>query len=355
MLSDHAQPPCPECDDLRDQAKLLDRRGFIRRVGGQAAGLVALGGAAAAPLVRADEPDAKADDIDAKPAEALIRELYATLSAEQKRELVMPWDHGTTKDGKGIATRLRMYNTPILGKRIGESYTPAQRELNRRILRSICSDDDGYRRICRGGDFDTGGGFDGCGAAIFGEPADGKKFAWVFSGHHLTVRCDGNSEEGAGFGGPMFYGHSPDGYSEKNIFWYQTKSVLSVFEALTEEQRRKAVIRGTPGEGAGSIQFRPKEQAPGIVFADLNKEQHALIERVMRDILSPYRKEDADEVMDIVKVNGGLEQMHLAFYEDMRMNDQKPWHFWRLEGPGFVWNYRILPHVHTYVNVSSKV
>jgi len=75
----------------------------------------------------------------------------------------------------------------------------------------------------------------------------------------------------------------------------------------------------------------------------------------MRDILSPYRKEDADEVMDIVKANGGLEQMHLAFYEDMQMNDQKPWHFWRLEGPGFVWNYRILPHVHTYVNVSSKV
>ena len=29
--------------------------------------------------------------------------------------------------------------------------------------------------------------------------------------------------------------------------------------------------------------------------------------------------------------------------------------FWRLEGPGFVWNYRVLPHVHTYVNISSKL
>ena len=45
----------------------------------------------------------------------------------------------------------------------------------------------------------------------------------------------------------------------------------------------------------------------------------------------------------------------LAFYQDRRMKDEKHWHFWRLEGPGFVWNYRVLPHVHTYVNISSKL
>ena len=75
----------------------------------------------------------------------------------------------------------------------------------------------------------------------------------------------------------------------------------------------------------------------------------------MRDVLSPYRKEDADEVMQIIKTNGGMEKIHLAFYQDGQMNDSQRWHFWRLEGPGFVWNYRVLPHVHTYVNISSKV
>ena len=29
----------------------------------------------------------------------------------------------------------------------------------------------------------------------------------------------------------------------------------------------------------------------------------------------------------------------------------KPHWYWRLEGPGFVWNYRVLPHVHCFVNV----
>ena len=74
----------------------------------------------------------------------------------------------------------------------------------------------------------------------------------------------------------------------------------------------------------------------------------------MRDILSPYRKEDVDEVMDIVKANGGMEEMHLAFYADTDRPDKgEPWHFWRLEGPGFVWNYRVIPHVHCFVNIAK--
>ena len=37
------------------------------------------------------------------------------------------------------------------------------------------------------------------------------------------------------------------------------------------------------------------------------------------------------------------------------MKDSEPWHFWRLEGPGFAWNFRVLPHVHTWVNISRHV
>ena len=46
--------------------------------------------------------------------------------------------------------------------------------------------------------------------------------------------------------------------------------------------------------------------------------------------------------------------MSLAFYRDPGENDPRRWHFWRLEGPGFVWNYRVLPHVHTYVNIALR-
>jgi hypothetical protein len=154
----------------------------------------------------------------------------------------------------------------------------------------------------------------------------------------------------------MYYGHSPNGYSDRNVFYYQTKSVLSAFDALNEEQRKKAIVKGTPGEHAKSVQFRKGgETHPGLGIQELTRDQRQLIEKVMRDVLSPYRKEDTDEVMDIIKANGGMEKIHIAFYEDAEMNDNQRWHFWRLEGPGFVWNYRVLPHVHCYVNISSKV
>ncbi|MGE0610464.1 MAG: DUF3500 domain-containing protein [Pirellulales bacterium] len=332
---------CPECHEF-------DRRGFLGSLGKGA--LVAGGLAPAAHLAaRADEAPAKLE----KPAEAMIKELYGTLSDEQKQTLVMPWNHGADS---GLATRLKMVNSPHGSREIGKSYTKPQQELCHQIFKAICSDDEGYRRISRNGTFDGSGSFEGIGAMIFGEPAADKPYALVFSGHHLTIRCDGNSEPGAAFGGPMYYGDSEDGYSADNVFNYQTKSVRGVFDALNGDQRAKAVITGqTPGEQYNSVKFREQGQAyPGVGFAELGEDQKQLVEQVMRDILSPYRSEDADEVMQVIKTNGGLDQMHLAFYQDAKMNDDNKWHFWRIEGPGFVWNYRVLPHVHTFVNISSK-
>jgi hypothetical protein len=351
---------CPECEtDFDPQQMLLHRRGFIRAAGGTAAGLIALGGMAtggagllsAAPAEKKPKPPEK----KAKPAEDMIKELYAGLSADQKKTIVLPWDHGYDK-GKALPTRMRMYNNPILGLRIGQNYTKAQQELVKKILYSICSGDEGYKQISRNGTFDGTRSFEACGALIFGEPTDKKQFAWVFTGHHLTVRCDGNSEPGAAFGGPMYYGHSPNGYSARNIFNYQTKAVMSVFDALSEKQRKVAVLDSNPGEGEPSIRFRPKDKPkPGLSYGEMNKKQQELVAKVMREVLSPYRKEDADEVMQIIKANGGLEKIHLAFYKAGSGDKKQPWSFWRLEGPGFVWNYRVLPHVHTYVSISSKV
>jgi hypothetical protein len=324
---------CPDCAGV-------DRRDFLRVVGGSAAALTVAG--TAAPGLLAGGPTQVARQ--PKPAEALIQDLYTGMTAEQRRTLVLPWDH---------RSRQVMANSPINGQTIGQHYTRVQQELIERILRSISSGDGGFRQLTRGGNYDTRGGLQGCGVHIFGEPGTGgRQYAWVFTGHHLTVRCDGNSQPDAAFGGPMFYGHSPDGHSQRNVFNYQTRAVSRVFEALSEAQRRQAVITsGGPGEGPRSVQFR-REGHPGLVAGDLTADQRRLVETVMREILSPYRTEDADEVIELVRRNGGLERLHLAFYLDRGATDNQRWHFWRLEGPGFVWNYRVLPHVHCYVNIA---
>jgi hypothetical protein len=357
-MLDNSKPVCPECGESIDQPEVVDRRDFIRVMGGTAA-TVALGTVVgrvpASPA--ADDDKAPAADRPAKPAEDLVKELFASLSPDQKKMIVLPWDY--TERGRQLPARLGMYNSAMLGRKVGANYSKPQQELIERILKSISSGEDGYRRISRNGTWDTSGSIQNCGALIFGEPGDGRKFSWVFTGHHLTVRCDGHSEDGAAFGGPMYYGHSPNGYSDRNVFNYQTRRVLSVYDALSEKQRKVAELRldrRAANEGMASVKLRTaKEPKPGLSFGEMNKDQQQLVEKVMRDVLAPFRKEDANDVMAIVKANGGLEKIHLAFYHDSEMNDNNRWHFWRLVGPGFVWNFRVLPHVHTYVNISRKV
>jgi hypothetical protein len=350
-MAEQQNPICPECEGPASEPDGLDRRDFIRVVGGQAAAAaLTVGGLAATPQLRADVPTPT--QRAPRPAEALVRELYEGLSPEQRRHVVLPWDHGA---GPGrIPTRLGMYNSPI-NRRIGDVFTRPQQELIDRTLRAISADEAGYHQLTRNGSFEASGAMQGCGVNIFGDPSGQGAFSWVFAGHHLTVRCDGNSEPDAAFGGPMYYGHGPNGYSSRNLFFYQTRAVLSVFDALSERQRQQAVVQGTPGELAPSVRFRAAGQTiPGISAAELSPDQRRLVEQVMRTVLSPYRQEDADEAMQILRRNGGLERIHLAFYEDRRVRDGGRWHFWRLEGPGFVWNYRVLPHVHTYVHIAAR-
>ena len=350
-MAEFESPYCPECDEAFDfPAPTIGRRDFLRAAG-VAAAAVALTGAGVAA---ADAPPVVTPK-KAKPAEDLVRELFATLKDDQKKKVVLPFDHGAAKDK--LPTRMGMYNAPINKIRLKDVYTPAQQDLVEKIVKSMSSGEEGYRQISRDGDWDASHAFENTGAMIFGDPTPGNKFAFVFAAHHLTIRCDGDSEPGAAFGGPIYYGHSPNGYAKDNIFNYQTKSVQAAYKALDEKQRDKATVkRGNPGEDYKSVKLRKKGEArPGIAFADLAKDQQALIEKVMRDVLLPYRKEDVDEVMKIIKETGGMDKIQLAFYPDNSMRDTQPWHFWRLEGPGFVWNYRVLPHVHTFVNISSKL
>jgi hypothetical protein len=327
---------CPECGESVP-AEPIDRRAFLKVAGAGAAAL------AAARIPSAWAQDAKPAGASNKTAEELIKELYAGMSDDQKKAVVLP-----------IAApgRMKIYNAAI-GKKIGEAYTKPQQELVGRIIRSIASGEEGWNQLSRSGTWDGSKAFENCGANLFGDVSG--KFTWVFTGHHLTIRCDGDTEEGVAFGGPLYYGHSPNGYAERNLFNYQTKSALAVFEALTPEQRKQAVCPDKPIEGLPSVQFRaPGEKRPGIGVAELSKEAQTLVEKVMHDLLSPYRKMDADEVMQIVKAQG-IEKMNLAFYAEPEAKPTQPWSFWRLEAPGFVWNFRVLPHVHTYVNISAKI
>jgi hypothetical protein len=335
---------CRECEDGPVTTPMLGRRDFIRTVGA-----LALGTAVATPKARARSKAAEA-------SEDLVRELFVTLSGEQKKKLLLPYNHGLPANGKGTPTRLNTYNGPINKLVLGDEYTKAQVDLVGRIFRSLGNGDEGFRQLSRGGTFDASGSFENISALFFGDPTSKEKFSFVFAGHHLTIRCDGNSEEAAAFGGPLYYGHTPNGYSDKNVFYHQTKIADELFRTITADQKKKGVVPdGKWMDGIASVKLPPKAHAPkGLAYSAMTKEQREMTEKVMRALVAPYRKEDGDEVMDIIKANGGMEKLALAFYTDGETKD-KNWSYWRLEGPGFVWSYRALPHIHTFVNISSKL
>jgi hypothetical protein len=289
---------CPECAETASALPSTGRREFIRVLTGGAMGIGLAGGST--PLRAAAAESTRA----AKPAESLVRELFSTLSAEQKAAVVLPWAQGAES---GTPARLKTHNGPPLGKKLGEQFTKPQQDLIRETFRSILSGDEAFDRISRHGKWDNSGTFEGNGIAIFGDPSGKDPFSWVFAGHHLTLRCDGNSQPNTAFGGPMYYGHSANGHSDVNVYNYQTREVMGVFEMLSADQRKQATIVGSPGDGVGALKAKLVEAPPaGVSYAELNESQRTQVTGVMRTLLNPFRKEDGDEVMDLIKAIGGV-------------------------------------------------
>ena len=346
--------PSLECPDCAGEPTGFGRRDFFRAVGATAAALAV---SAVLPPSNPLSPLAVARAARLKKqaeAENLVFDLFKSMGSDQRKKLVLPWDAGASKTTP--AARLGTHNAPVGKSVIGEQYDEKQGEILFKVFKSLCNGEEGYERLSRGDNFDNSGDFKNIGALIYGEPAEGKKFSLVFAGHHITLRCDGNSEEGAAFGGPLYYGHSPNGFSEKNVFNYQTKMVGEVFGSLNAEQMKTGVMPGKWMDGVASVKLPAKDaKLPGVAYTALSKDQQELTKKVMKELVSPYRKEDGDEVMEIIKANGGFDKLSLAFYREGKTSEKEPWTFWRCEGPGFVWSFRALPHVHTFVNISSKL
>jgi len=141
--------------------------------------------------------------------------------------------------------------------------------------------------------------------------------------------------------------------SLRNVFYYQTQKANEVFKALDGTQRKAALVSKAPSESAVQVQGT-SGHFPGLGVGELSADQKGLVESVIKVILAPYREQDVEEAVAILKAGGGLDKLHMAFYEADDIGKDQEWDVWRLEGPNFVWHFRGAPHVHAYVNISQK-
>ena len=223
----------------------LDRRDFIKVAAAGVASPLVLG--TAGHLLAEEKPAA------ASQPETLVTQLYKSLTEEQQQGCAFKFDDPLRQkvDKNWFITKLR----------IGKDFNQDQQKLIEEIFLGLHSPE--YAKIVMG-QVDHDGGFHDCAIALFGQPGTGK-FEFVLSGRHVTRRCDGDSVEGAAFGGPIFYGHAARAFNEPadhegNVYWYQAKRANELFQALDGKQRE--VLENRYGLKTGEVKASGKIPFP---------------------------------------------------------------------------------------------
>jgi hypothetical protein len=324
----------------------VSRRDFVRTVGAGAF-------AAAVPLIgrtAVAAGPAQAGPSPSAAAETAVARLYKTITPEQRKLICFPFNHPLRSTVKN--------NWEIVKPSIGDM-KPDQQALCQEIMKNLCSED-GYERFMKQMEDDSGG-FDTYHVAVFGEPGTDKPFEWVLTGRHDTLRADGNSVDGAAFGGPIFYGHAADGHNNEdskhtnNVWWYQGEQANKIFKTLDDKQQAQALL--PKGEPDDQKTIRLKGNAlpqTGLAIAGLDGQQKAMVTQLVEKMLTPFRAFDAEEVRSCLDSNGGVDKLRLTFYKEGDIGNDGVWDIWKLEGPAFSWYFRGSPHVHTWLNVARK-
>jgi hypothetical protein len=124
---------------------------------------------------------------------------------------------------------------------------------------------------------------------------------------------------------------------------------------LDGKQRERALLAASRGEhGTDTVALLGKtRELQGIPVGELSPDQKDHVHLVMSDLLAPFRKQDADEAVKLIKENG-FDNLHLAFYTNQDIGNDGVWDVWQIEGPAMVWYFRGAPHVHTWVHVRQQ-
>jgi len=334
------QISCPDC------TQSASRRDFIKTaVGGLAA-------TAVSSSVLGVFPNRANAAATTGQSETLVAQLFKSLSEDQRKIICFSFDHPLRSKVDN--------NWHIIKPTIKSAFNPDQRDLIKQIFMGMHSEEYAkkvYDQVDHDNQEANAGGFEGCSVALFGSPGSNSKFEFVFTGRHVTRRCDGNSVEGEAFGGPIFYGHAALSDNEAadhpgNAYWYQARQANQLFQALDPKQRQIALRTDPRSEkGTDTVALKGTDKdLPGIPLSDLTHDQKDLAWKTMLDVLAPFRQTDTQKAMQLIDA-AGRDKLHMCFYNYNDIGNDGVWDLWQIEGPSMVWYFRGAPHVHTWVHV----
>ena len=316
------------------------RRSFIRTAG------------AAVALTQIDSP-ANCVLARERKNDSLPMQLYKSLTDEQQQKVCLPVDHPRRKYVSNW-----WYIHPDY--RITNAFNAEQQELIQKVFDSLHSADhqEAVNKQVRVDQY--GEAKNAPAVGFFGTPKD-KDFEFIYTGHHVTRRCNVHTDKGLGFGGnPIFYGHFPEDFHETkdhpgNPYWYQGKVFNTFVQTLDEQQRREGLVSTRPRRERPNAVIKKREgDWPGLKCSLLNTEQKELFVNAIKKMLAMFREDDVAATISQIEEKSILDQLHVSWYGGKYdIGADGVWDTWLIEGPDMVWYFRGEPHIHCYFHLKA--
>jgi len=278
-----------------------------------------------------------------EPVDVLARRLYAGLDDDQRAETCVPYNHP-----------LRQYhNRGVWGG--GRSIVLGFSREQRRILTDLM-----YAGLSETGRdrvpeefFTRWSGVHSMRVLICGDPTL-PPYQIILTGTHLNLRVGGKSVEGAAFGGPQVYGDQRGNEVvglPGNVYRDQFLLGQRILQNLDDGRRKLAVIEEAPVQTKIELPGRHRSLA-GIPVAELTGEDKDMVRQLVKRVLATYPSEDVSFASECLAANGGIDALHLSYYQHGEDGDIPEGQVFRLEGPAAVLYFRGYPHVHAFINVA---
>ncbi|MEZ6060160.1 MAG: DUF3500 domain-containing protein [Planctomycetaceae bacterium] len=286
-------------------------------------------------------------------SDSLPMQLYKSMTDEQRAKVCLPIDHPRRKYVSNW-----WYIHP--DHRIPATFDADQQALIGRIFDSLHSANhqDAVREQVR---LDQYGELKNAPAVGFFGTPDHDDFEFIYTGHHVTRRCNAHTDKGLGFGGnPIFYGHFRDEFNETadhpgNPYWYQGKVFNEFVQSLDESQRKQALLSTSPrSENPDVVVKKKTSEWSGLSCSQLSADQKTLFKETMKKMLAMFREDDVNATMASIGERGMVDRLYVSWYDGKYdIGSDQVWDTWQIEGPEMVWYFRGQPHIHSYFHLKT--
>lgn len=321
----------------------LSRRGLLRAAGASALAAVTPGlGSLSRPAFA-----------ESFVSDSLPMQLYKSMNDEQKAQVCLPVDHPRRQFVSNWWYIHRDYRIP-------GTFDADQQELIQTIFDSLHNPAH-QEEINKQVEIDQYGELKNAPAVGFFGTPDDQNFEFIYTGHHVTRRCNAHTDKGQGFGGaPIFYGHFRDEFNETsehigNPYWYQGKIFNEFVASLDDKQQQQGLAGSKPRSEKSELVIQKRKSGwPGLRCADLSNQHQELLIETMGKMLGMFRSDDVEASLQTIRSSGMINDLHVSWYDGkFDVGADKVWDTWQIEGPNMVWYFRGQPHIHSYFHLKN--